>query len=245
MVLKKLNKLLSILDEDTNWDSDPRHDTNIRRKTERKYELFRPYVTDKTCLDIGCTGGSAGFVTDDYWLHGWLEDHASRVVGIDIDEEGIRIAKEAGYNVHLESAESFDLETTFEVVVAANVIEHLASPGAMLEASRDHLEPDGRLLITTPRTHTPWNLLRQIQNDKGIEPHPEHTMWFCRTTLTALLERKGFEVVEYQSWGFDRVGMSTADRLWRSIERQLSKLPPLSEIDDYQHFVVAKPVSDP
>jgi 2-polyprenyl-3-methyl-5-hydroxy-6-metoxy-1,4-benzoquinol methylase len=227
--------------EDLDWRSDPRHDTNIRRKTERKFELLRPYVSDRSVLDIGCAGGGAGFVTDEYWLHGWLSEQASRVVGIDVDQEGVDAAKEAGYDVHYASADSFDLDETFEVAVAANVIEHLSSPGTMLEAVHRHLEPDGRLLITTPRTHTPWNVLRQLKNDGGIEPHPEHTMWFCRSTITELLERKGFEVVEYHSWGFDRVGMSMADSLWRTVERQLSKLPPLAEIDDYQHFVVAEP----
>lgn len=226
------------------WVNDPRHDTNIRRKTERKYEIFEPYVTGKSCLDIGCAGGGAGFVTDDYWLHGWLDEQTPKLVGIDVDEEGVRTAADAGYDVRLASAEGFDLNETFEVIVAANVIEHLASPGEMLSSAREHLESDGKILITTPRTHTPWNLLRQLKNERGIEPHPEHTMWFCRTTLTELLHRKGFEVVEYRPWGFNRVGMSLPDSLWRGVERRLSKLPPLSEIDKYQHFVVSEPATE-
>jgi 2-polyprenyl-3-methyl-5-hydroxy-6-metoxy-1,4-benzoquinol methylase len=230
--------------DDIDWESDPRHDTNIRRKTAQKYELFEPYVTEKSCLDIGCAGGGAGFVTDDYWLHSWLNDQSTKLVGIDVDEKGVRTAVDAGYDVRLASAEDFDLDETFKIVVAANVIEHLASPGEMLSSVRQHLEPDGRLLLTTPRTHTPWNLLRQFKNEQGIEPHPEHTMWFCRTTLTELLRRKGFKPVEYQSWGFNRVGMSLADSLWRGVERQLSKFPYLDEIDKYQHFVVAEPTTD-
>jgi len=228
--------------EDVDWQEDPRHDTNISRKTNVKYGLLQPYVEDKSCLDIGCAGGGSGFVTDDHWLHGWLSDQATRVVGIDVDEEGIEVAKEAGYDVHLQSAERFELSEEFEVVVAANVIEHLASPGGMLESAHEHLVDGGRIVITTPRTHLPWNLLRQLKNEEGIEPHPEHTMWFCRQTLETILERKGFEVVEYRSWGFDRIGMSTADRVWRTVERQLSKIPQLEEIDDYQHFIVAEAV---
>lgn len=231
-----------LFNENVNWEDDPRHDTNIQRKTEKKFSLLEPYVRGKTCLDIGCAGGGAGFVTDDYWLHGWLNNHASDVSGIDIDQEGIEMAQDAGYNVKLQSAETFELDRKFEVVIAANVIEHLASPGKMLDSAHEHLESDGRLIITTPRTHIPWNLLRQLKNEDGIEPHPEHTMWFCRSTLSALLNRKGFEIVKYQSWGFDRVGMSRADKIWRTVERQFSKLPGLHEIDDYQHFVVAKPV---
>jgi len=213
--------------DDVDWANDPRHETNIRRKTERKYELFEPYVAGKSCLDIGCAGGAAGFVTDDYWLHGWLGERTSKLVGIDVDEEGVTTAADAGYDVRLASAEGFELNETFEIIMAANVIEHLASPGEMLSSAREHLEPDGKIILTTPRTHTPWNLLRQLKNDRGIEPHPEHTMWFCRTTLTELLRREDFEIVKYQSWGFDRVGMSLADSLWRGVERQLSRLPYL------------------
>lgn len=224
------------------WDTDPRHQQNIRRKTERKRALFEPYI-EGDVLDIGSAGGAAGFVTDEFWLHGWLADRADSLVGIDIDRDGVGEAVAAGYDVRHASAETFDLAESFDVVVAANVIEHLASPGAMLEAAHQHLRPDGRLIVTTPRTHTPWNLLRQLKGPEGIVPHPEHTMWFCRTTLTALLERAGFEVVDYESWGFDRAGMSTADSLWRGVERQLSKLPRLEEIEHYQHFVVARPVA--
>lgn len=227
--------------ENIEWQDDPRHDTNILRKTEVKYDLIRPYVEDKSCLDIGCAGGGSGFVTDDHWLHGWLSGQTSKAVGIDIDEQGIEVAEDAGYDVYVESAEEFDLSDTFEVIVAANVIEHLASPGEMLESAYNHLEEGGQIIITTPRTHLPWNLLRQLKNEEGIQPHPEHTMWFCRQTLESILERKGFKIVEYRSWGFDRIGMSPADRAWRTVERQLSKVPQLHEIDDYQHFIVATP----
>jgi 2-polyprenyl-3-methyl-5-hydroxy-6-metoxy-1,4-benzoquinol methylase len=239
MFRKKLDNLLT--GSDVNWDSHPRHDRNIKRKTKRKYELFRSYVEGSRVLDVGSAGGSAGFVTDDYWLHGWLSDHTDFVVGLDVDKDGVSEAREAGYDVRLASAESFDFDERFDTVVAANVVEHLASPGAMLECARDHLVPDGRLLITTPRTHLPWNLLQQLKNERGIQPHPEHTMWFCRATLTELLERTGFEVLHYRSWGFDRQGMTAADSVWRAFERLLSTIPPLDEIDDYQHFVVATP----
>lgn len=231
----------SLFGGDVDWQEDPRHDKNIRRKTNVKYNLLRPYVKDKSCLDIGCAGGGSGFVTDDHWLHGWLSEQSSSVVGVDIDKQGIKVAEDAGYEVYLQSAEDFELSQEFEAVVAANVIEHLASPGEMLESAHNHLTENGRIIITTPRTHLPWNLLRQLKNEKGIQPHPEHTMWFCRQTLETILERKGFEVTEYQSWGFNRIGMSPADKIWRSVERQLSKLPHLHEIDDYQHFIVASP----
>lgn len=237
----KMSLFEKLFGENIDWQDDPRHDKNIRRKTNVKYNLLQPYVEEKSCLDIGCAGGGSGFVTDDHWLHGWLSKQSSNVVGIDIDEQGIEIAKDAGYEVYLESAEDFDLSREFQVIVAANVIEHLASPGGMLESAHNHLSENGQIIITTPRTHLPWNLLRELKNEKGIQPHPEHTMWFCRQTLETILKRKGFEIVEYNSWGFDRVGMSTADKLWRTVERQLSKLPQLHEIDDYQHFIVATP----
>lgn len=232
-----LRSLLS--GDDVDWNESPRHDRNIRLKTERKRELFEPYVTGVDCLDVGSAGGQAGFVDDEYWLHGWLAERASSLVGIDIDEDGVAAARDAGYDVRLASAESFDLDETFDAVVAANVVEHLACPGGLLECARDHLRVDGHLLVTTPRTHTPWNLLRQMKG--GIQPHPEHTMWFCRATMEELLDRTGFDLVAYRMWGFDRAGMSPADRAWRAVEKSLAVLPPLSEIEKQQHFFVATP----
>jgi SAM-dependent methyltransferase len=43
----------------------------------------------------------------------------------------------------------------FDLIIAVNVIEHTAAPGAFLKALRSHLAPDGRIVIICPEARPP------------------------------------------------------------------------------------------
>jgi 2-polyprenyl-3-methyl-5-hydroxy-6-metoxy-1,4-benzoquinol methylase len=211
-------------------DSD-RHEVfeeNITRKIERKHELLRPHISGSV-LHIGAVG--AGPDSGGMWFHGFLRERAEDIVGIDIDPridgmaDGVR-----------GDAQDFDLGREFDTIVATNLIEHVANPGSVLACAREHLAEDGVILMTTPRTHIPWNVLRELHG--GMDAHPEHKMWYCRSTMKSLAESRGLEIVEHQTWGFARLGTTPADKAWRAVERVLSRVPPLSSIDEYQHFFV-------
>jgi len=208
---------------------------NNERKIEAKYSVMEPYLHGKV-LHIGCIGPGVDENLD--WFHRWLGTQAERVVGIDLDEEGVERAKEEGYDCRVKDAEDFDLGEEFDTVVAANVIEHLNCPGGMVESAKDHLTDEGQLVITTPRTFTPQNLLRELHG--GMDPNHDHVAWYCKETLRHLLNRYGLEMTAYEAWGFDRVGVTTLDRAWRTTERLLSQVPGLEKIDKYQHLVVAQ-----
>jgi SAM-dependent methyltransferase len=100
------------------------------------------------CLDVGCGGGDATLelarrVAPD-----------GRVLGIDIDEEKVRIARlEAEQhgvaNVEFRVADSRELSEagTFDVVYARFLLTHLPDPGAALRTFREHLRPGGTLAV--------------------------------------------------------------------------------------------------
>ena len=68
----------------------------------------------------------------------------------------------AGTTCVAADAEEFDLGRSFEVVWAGEIIEHLSCAGGFLDAARRHLEPGGRLVITTPNAFAVSNFVYRI-----------------------------------------------------------------------------------
>lgn len=221
------------------WHDSNAHQTNVTRKAAVKRNLFKPWV-EGDVLDIGCGGGYVGRPGEDGWVFADLDEMTDGdLVGLDIDKDAVESARQLGYDVRHVDAQDFDLDETFDTITLTNIIEHVANPGIVLENVADHLKPDGRALITTDRMLVPWWLLQTLKNGEP-GPHPDHTMHFCREHLEELVSRVDMDVVHYESWGFDRVGLTSADRVWRQAERMLSRCPGLEEIDHVQHFFVVE-----
>ena len=98
------------------------------------------------------------------WLHARLADAASSLVGIDVEEEGVRWASEHGFEAYAVDAQSpkavasLGLEPA-DVVIAGEVIEHLDAPGPFLRAMRELAARDGLLVVTTPNAYRLLNVL--------------------------------------------------------------------------------------
>lgn len=163
---------------------------------DKKIELIKEYCKDQRVLDVGCWGTS---ITMDHprWLHKHLTEVSKSVLGIDIDEDGLKQMEKEGYSVEFSDASSFDLNREFDVIVAGELIEHLSNPGMFLDCCKEHLGPDGTLILTTPNKDGLYAYLIQ----QG--PHPKqrkkfssghnHVAWYCVHTMKELLARHGFQ----------------------------------------------------
>lgn len=160
----------------------------------RKFDRIEELALGRDVLDVGCVGGDPG-VDIERTSHARLAKAASYCLGIDILADEIERRQEAGYNVLLADAETFQLDRKFDVVVAADLVEHLANPGHFLERARDHLRPSGLLCIVTPNALSLNNALKGLAGYR-VAVNPEHTCWYDRTTLRQLLSRYGFGPVE-------------------------------------------------
>jgi SAM-dependent methyltransferase len=133
------------------------------------------------------------------WLHETLDRVAERLVGIDANAEGVRVAQGLGYEAataDCQSGESLAAAAVqpAAVVIAGELIEHLDSPGDFLEAVKQLLAVDGELVITTPNPTSLTNVLlalsgREVQN-------ADHVGWQSWRTLEALLARHGYVTTE-------------------------------------------------
>ncbi len=158
-------------------------------KSSRFQQLYHFYQ-DKDILDIGC---AVGFRKSD-WMHRNIKSIARTIVGLDLDNTSVTEIKKMGFDVEQGDAQNFNLNRKFNLIHAGELIEHLDNPGGFLESAGRHLTPDGLLLITTPNALRISNFIYAATG--GLKVNPEHTCWFCNTTIKTLLARKGFEVVE-------------------------------------------------
>lgn len=100
-------------------------------------------------LEVGCGDGAlSGLIAKTF---------GCRVTGTDPSAEGIRFSQEMFKKHRLEGSflvtEGYHLpypDGTFDVIVLADVIEHLQNPGAMLTELKRLIKESGHIIITTP-----------------------------------------------------------------------------------------------
>jgi 2-polyprenyl-3-methyl-5-hydroxy-6-metoxy-1,4-benzoquinol methylase len=165
--------------------------------SNRRNEILKSVKGD-SILHIGCADHHVR-ETSDYWLHKHLVDQFSDVHGIDISKENINKMKNLGYNnLHVQSAEDFHLGLVFDTIIAGELIEHLSNPGLFFESVREHLKPEGRLIITTPYPFSLLNILYSYLKFPKTCQNEEHSMWFCISTIRTLASRYGYQEVSYK-----------------------------------------------
>ena len=148
-------------------------------------------VIGKKVLDVGCVQHSAGKARDETWLHRFIAENASSVLGIDILEKDVQHLASQGYRVICADAIRVELPEKFDVIVAGELIEHLNSPGPFLANMRRHLAPDGVIVITTPNVFYALHTIESCFFSPQKRWNPEHVAWYCPFTLDNLFRREG------------------------------------------------------
>jgi predicted SAM-dependent methyltransferase len=92
-----------------------------------------------------------------------------------------------------------ELETgSFDLILAAHVIEHVADPRRFVERAAELLAPGGLLVVATPN----WNSAdaRRLREHWGGNHFPRHWTLYEERTLRQLADAVGLEVqrIDYQ-----------------------------------------------
>lgn len=125
-----------------------------------------------------------------------IKKRTKDVWGIDIEYDEKLLPEDDIYRYKKAAAESFSFDIKFDAVFAGDLIEHLTNPGLFLDNVKNHLNKDGRLIITTPNT---FNLFLMAGKIMRFEPpiNPDHTFYFNTRTLGILLDKCGFDVEQF------------------------------------------------
>lgn len=165
------------------------NDSKIRFVTER--------CRGKKVLDLGCVQHDPRFAKSKTWLHKAIRSVAADVRGLDLDQQGVEELEKLGYDrILVGDAQDFELNETFDVIVAGDLIEHLHNVGGFLESCARHMTPESELLICTPN---PWHWHKWVRAFYTQPPvNEEHTLWMCPITLSQVAARFNLQVVSIQ-----------------------------------------------
>lgn len=173
--------------------------------------LCRDLPPHARVLDVGCGNGSLALE---------LTKLGMTVVGIDLAERGVRIAREscpAGrFEVLAADKNIIDKlgEKPFDLVYSAEVVEHLYDPRSFMGGCYAATKPQGKFICTTPY-HGYWkNLALSLAGawDKHADPLFDggHIKLFSRRTLSVLMSEAGFENLHFS-------GAGRLPYLWKSM----------------------------
>jgi SAM-dependent methyltransferase len=133
-----------------------------------------------SALDIG--GGNG-------WLLQVAKEADSRVSFtqvVDLDSNAKKIAEENGHQYFEGRIEDFNTDRKFNFIILLNLIEHVASPQAILQKVEQLLADDGIILIKTPNTDSLDAVLFKSSYWGGLHC-PRHWVLFNEKSFNFLL----------------------------------------------------------
>ncbi|MCL5434981.1 MAG: class I SAM-dependent methyltransferase [Patescibacteria group bacterium] len=170
---------------------------------EKLYFILRTVGSKKRVLDIGCNDGYVGEK---------LLARENDVYGIDISEKELKIAGKKGLkvkNIDVENQELPYASGFFDVVILADIIEHVFDTDMLLKKCSRVLKRGGRLIVTTPNIAS---FGRRLMLLFGISPFAEyslelptnglpsvgHIRYYTSATLKNQLQHNGFKDIKIE-----------------------------------------------
>jgi predicted TPR repeat methyltransferase len=145
-------------------------------------------------------------------LHKLLADRADTIIGVDISERGLEILADAIPGPYIvgdvERLDDLDLPDV-DLVIAAEIIEHLGSPAAFLEGLGRYLARTGATAIITTPSAFSWRTLAAFVFSRRELVHPDHRLVYTPTTLRRTIELAGLETTSMSAhvWRDARPGL--------------------------------------
>lgn len=146
-------------------------------------------------LDVGCADGR---LLD--WYRASAVGDLLETHGIELSEDAAETARDRGHRVVTGRFETdTELEAgSFDLILAAHVIEHVDDPLGFARRAAELLAPGGLFAVATPN----WNSAdaRRLRSHWGGNHFPRHWTLYEEATLRRVAELVGLEVdrVEYQ-----------------------------------------------
>ena len=191
-------------------------------------------------LDLGCSGGLFAERARAAGHH---------VVGVDYMEiPGVRERTDEFHVADLEKGLPPEVGTSYDVVVAGDVIEHLTKPVEVLKSIREVLRPGGQLLLSVPNFGHWYPRFRVVTGTFGYDRRGildnTHLRFFTRATLRRAVRSAGFDILEESATGLplgaiDAEGSSRLLDVVRRVDARLTRVRPT--VFGYQYVLRLTP----
>ncbi|MFS0706144.1 class I SAM-dependent methyltransferase [Cellulomonas sp. 179-A 9B4 NHS] len=161
-------------------------------------------------LDVGCSTG---------YLAEALVERGCRVSGVEYDPEAAEKARPHLQHLVVGDLVTMDLaaelgDRTFDVIVCADVLEHLPDPVDVLRRLLAHLRPGGSVVVSVPNVTHGSLRLALLQGRWQYTPtgllDSTHIRFFTRRSLTEALRDAGLVGVDLRRTTVDALGGDVA-----------------------------------
>jgi 2-polyprenyl-6-hydroxyphenyl methylase/3-demethylubiquinone-9 3-methyltransferase len=135
------------------WDPACREFASLRAVSRFRLDLLRQWLpgswAGRRVVDLGCGGGLLAVP---------LAAAGARVLGVDLAQQALRAARargEGGFQAVAGDLQALPVDSAVaDVVLLADVLEHVSVPGAVVAAAARLLAPGGHLFVNT--IHRTW-----------------------------------------------------------------------------------------
>lgn len=167
------------------YDSYEQQEVALRATYRRLVrQLVRAGYAGGDLLEVGCG-------------YGFLLEEAQRAfascTGTEFSVAAADAARSRGLSVITGGTRDLPADSSFDLIVAAHVVEHVYDPRSFVAELRDLLRPGGTLLLGTPDMGSAW---RRVLGARWPSfKVPEHVTYFDLDSLSRLLREAGLEEV--------------------------------------------------
>lgn len=176
-------------------------------------------------LDLGCSAGR---------LAERARDYGHEVTGVDVRElEGVSSRVDRFVAADLDAGIPADLGGPFDVVIAADVLEHLRDPLRFLTEVKQQLGPGGVIMLSVPNFGHWYPRVRTFlglfdYDQRGILDSG-HVRFFTRHSLERLIGNAQMDIVRREVTGLPvelLVSGSIVGRFVKFVDRFLTRIRP-------------------
>jgi len=125
---------------------------------------------------------------------------AKYIVGIDVLDVGQSEKLDKFFPVDIENEEIYFPDNFFDIIICADVLEHLKNPWFVLKKLKKYLKTDGFIIASLPNIRefkTLYNIV--IRGDFKYENagvlDKTHLRFFCKKNIISLFSLTGYEII--------------------------------------------------
>jgi SAM-dependent methyltransferase len=179
---------------------------NRRPKTLTNMQAFLlEQACGKSVLNVGAGGGVHYYLPShpEQWMHAQLAQVAKSLDGLDLDANAVKHAAAHDWQITEGNCETVTMPRRYDMVLMSDVLEHVEQPPRAIRNLVAHLNPGGRLYLTTPNATFAGMVAKAILTGRA-SVYWDHIACYLPEHIQAICDRHGLEL-------FDTIFFSTMD----------------------------------
>lgn len=192
-----------------------------------RLDFLQNLVKHKTVVHIGCLDHKDLMdvkIAKHQWLHGLLDESATRCLGIDINQEAfnyLQTTHQYQGNIIIADVLKAPLpevtESNWDYMILGELLEHVDNPVEFLATLRTQYSGTiKQIVVTVPNGFTQTNFKYAQQSKELI--NSDHRFWFTPYTLARVMNAAG--ITPHEFFFTNRVPLN----MWQLITRKISRL---------------------